>query len=133
MAHLLLYCAAPLENRRRVDVEKDHVATTRAEGVRRPVEEDFPGAERIALVMDSLNTHTGASLYTAFEPARARRVLKKLGFVRTPKHGSWPNMAEIDFGATGRQCLDRRLPDAGTMREASTFKANSLSGTWVVP
>ena len=119
VAHLLLYYA-PLENWRRVDVKEDHVATTWAEGVRQLVEEDFPDAERITLVMDNLNTHTGASLYKAFEPAKARRLLKKLEFVHTPKHGSWLNMAEIEFSAMDRQCLDRRLPDTDTVRKETT-------------
>ena len=92
VAHLLLYYA-PLENWRRVDVQPDHVATTWAEGVRRLVEEDFPEAERITLVMDHLNTHAGASLYKAFPAPKARRLLEKLQFVYTPKHGSWLNMA----------------------------------------
>ena len=87
VAHLLLYYA-PLENWRRVDVEEDHVATTWAGGVRQLVEEDFPEAERITLVMDNLNTHTGASLYKAFPAPEARRLLKKLEFVYTPRHGS---------------------------------------------
>ena len=62
VAHLLVYYA-PLENGLRVDVKADHVAITWAEGVRRLVEEDFPGARRVTLVMDNLNTHAGASLY----------------------------------------------------------------------
>lgn len=127
VAHLLLYYA-PLENWRRVDVEEDHVATTWAEGVRQLVEEDFPDAERITLVMDNLNTHAGASLYKAFEPAKAHRLLNKLEFVRTPRHGSWLNMAESEFGAMDRQCLDRRLPDIDTVRgetQAWTKRRNS--------
>ena len=87
-----------------------------AEGVRRLAEEDFPDAERIALVMDNLNTHTSASLYKAFEPAKTRRLLNKLEFVRAPKHGSWLNMAEIESGAMNRQRLDRRLPGIDTVR-----------------
>lgn len=110
VAHLLLYYA-PLENWRRVDVEQDHVATTWAEGVRRLVEEDFSDAERVTLVMDNLNTHAGASLYKAFPPEQARRLLDKLEFVYTPKHGSWLNLAECEFSALSRQCLDRRIPD----------------------
>ena len=130
VAHLLLYYA-PLENWRRVDVEEDHVATTWAGGVRQLVEEDFPEAERITLVMDNLNTHTGASLYKAFPAPEARRLLKKLEFVYTPKHGSWLNMAEIEFGSMGRQCLDRRVPDTGTVREevAAWTKRRNTSGT----
>ena len=116
VAHLLLYYA-PLENWRRVDVKGDHVATTWAEGVRRLVEEDFPCADRITLVMDNLNTHAGASLYKAFPAPKARRLLKRLEFVYTPKHGSWLNMAECEFSALARQCLNRRVPDAGAVRE----------------
>ena len=100
-----------------MDVKSDHVATTWAEGVRRLVEEDFPDAGHITLVMDNLNTHAGASLYKAFEPAKARRLLKRLEFVHTPKHGSWLNMAEIEFSAMGRQCLSRRLSDTDAVRE----------------
>jgi len=127
VAHLLLYYA-PLENWRRVDVKGDHVATTWAEGVRRLVEEDFPDAERITLVMDNLNTHAGASLYKAFEPARARRLLNKIEFVNTPRHGSWLNMAEVEFSAMARQCLGRRLPDTDAVRreaEAWTRRRNA--------
>ena len=130
VAHVLLYYA-PLENWRRVDVKEDHMATTWAEGVRRLVEEDFPQAERITLVMDNLNTHAGASLYKAFAAPRARRLLEKLELVYTPKHGSWLNMAEIEFSAMGRQCLNRRLPDTDTVREQATAwaKRRNACGT----
>ena len=114
VAHLLLYYA-PLENWRRVDVKEDHVATTWAEGVRQLVEEDFPETERITLVMDNLNTHAGASLYKAFPAPKARRLLNKLQFAYTPKHGSWLNMAKSEFGVLARQCLNRRLPDTGAV------------------
>ena len=118
-AHDPLYYA-PLENWRRVDVEPDHVAATWAEGVRRLVEEDFPEAERITLVMDNLNTHAGASLYKAFPAPKARRLLEKLEFVYTPKHGSWLNMAECEFSVLARQCLNRRLADRDTVKEEVT-------------
>ena len=116
VAHLLLYYA-PLENWRRVDVRSDHTALTWAEGVRRLVDEDFPDAERITLVMDNLNTHAGASLYKAFPAPQARRLFEKLQFVYTPKHGSWLNMAECEFSVLARQCLNRRLSDTDTVRE----------------
>ena len=114
VAHLLAYYA-PFENWRRVDVADNHAAEQWAEGVRRLVQEDYPEAQRITLVMDNLNTHTGASLYKAFPPALARSLLDKLEFVYTPKHGSWLNMAECEFSVLGRQCLDRRLPDIETV------------------
>ena len=64
-----------------------------------------------------LNTHTGASLYEAFEPAEARRLLDRLEFHHTPKHASWLNMAEIEIGIVGRQCLGGRIDDAARMAE----------------
>ena len=127
VAHLLLY-HAPLENWRRVEVKPDHVAVTWAEGIRRLVEEDFPKAERITVVMDNLSTHAGASLYKAFPPARAHRLLEKLEFVYTPKHGSWLNMAEIEFSALTRQCLNRRLPDTDTVHRETTAWVKRRNG-----
>ena len=114
VAHLLLFYA-PFENWRRVDVADNHAAGQWAAGIRRLVEEDYPEAQRITVVMDNLNTHTGASLYKAFAPAIARSLLEKLEFVYTPKHGSWLNMAECEFSVLARQCLDRRLADIETV------------------
>ena len=79
---------APFDDRRWTDVAPDQPAPTWAVGVRRLVEEDYPQAQRITLVMDNLSTHTGESLYRTFAPARARALLDKLEFVYTPKHGS---------------------------------------------
>ncbi len=75
----------------------------------------FPEARVIRVVLDHLNTHTPASLYEAFEPAEARRIVRKLEFHHTPKHGSWLNMAEIELSVLSDQCLDRRLPDQQTV------------------
>lgn len=75
----------------------------------------FPDADRIRVTLDNLNTHTPAALYEAFEPAEARRIIRKLEFHHTPKHGSWLNMAEIEFSVLAGQCLDRRLPDTATV------------------
>ena len=114
VAHLLLFYA-PFENWRRVDVADNHAAIQWAEGIRRLVEDDYPDAHRITVVMDNLSTHRGASLYKAFPPELARSLLDKLEFVYTPKHGSWLNMAECEFSVLGRQCLDRRLPDLASV------------------
>lgn len=76
----------------------------------------YPDAERITVVLDNLNTHNGASLYETFEPAEARRILERLEFHYTPKHGSWLNMAEIELSVFARQCLNRRIPDQDTLR-----------------
>jgi hypothetical protein len=67
--------------------------------------------------MDNLNTHTGASLYKAFAPEEARRILDKLEIHYTPKQGSWLNMAEIELSILFRQCLDRRIPDQETLKK----------------
>jgi hypothetical protein len=80
----------------------------------------YPQAERITVVMDNLNTHTGASLYKAFPPEEARRILEKLAIHYTPKHGSWLNMAEIELSILSRQCLDRRIPDQQTLKKEVT-------------
>lgn len=76
----------------------------------------YPEAEVIRVVMDNLNTHRAASLYEAFAPEEARRIIKKLEFHYTPKHGSWLNMAEIELSVLQRQCLARRIPDEATLK-----------------
>jgi DDE superfamily endonuclease len=84
----------------------------------------YPEAERITQVLDQLNTHVGASLYTVFEPAEARRLLDKLELQRTPKHGSWLNMAEIELSVFSRQCLNRRIADDTTFQRLATIWSN---------
>lgn len=74
------------------------------------VDVHFPEAEVIRVVLDNLNTHNPSSLYEAFEPQEARRLLRKLEFHYTPRHGSWLNMAEIEISVLSRQCLQQRLP-----------------------
>ena len=80
------------------------------------VDELFPEVDCIVVVLDNLNTHTPAALYEAFEPAEAKRILDRLEFHYTPKHGSWLNMVEIEIGVLSEQCLDRRIPDADTLQ-----------------
>jgi hypothetical protein len=75
------------------------------------IDVEYPCAERITLVMDNLNTQTGATLYKAFAPKEARRILDKLEIHYTPNHGSWLNMTEIELSILSRQRLDRRIPD----------------------
>jgi hypothetical protein len=79
------------------------------------VDVHFPDAELIRVIMDQLNTHTYVALYETFEPEEARRIARKLEFHYTPKHGSWLNMAEIEFSVVERQCLDRYLADIPTV------------------
>ena len=75
------------------------------------VDEQFPEAEVLRLVLDNLNTHSPASLYEGFEAAAARRITRKLEFHYTPKHGSWLNMAEVEIAVLSSQCLGRRIGD----------------------
>jgi hypothetical protein len=82
------------------------------------VDEGYPEATVIRVVLDNLKTHKIASLYEAFEPAEARRIARKLAWHYTPKHGSWLNMAEIALSVLQRQCLDRRIPDEATLKRA---------------
>lgn len=69
----------------------------------------FPDAEVIRVILDNLNTHQPEALYDLLPPAEARRILRKLEFHWTPKHGSWLNVAEIELSALTRQCLSRRI------------------------
>jgi hypothetical protein len=87
-------------------------------------DEGYPQAKLIRVVLDNLNTHRPASLYEGFAPAEARRILKRLEFHHTPKHGSWLNMAEIEISVFGRQCWDRRIGDQATLvRETQALEA----------
>lgn len=101
----------PLAGRRFVDITSSRTAVDWAEQIRELVDVRYPDAPKIMLVMDNLNTHCGASLYKVFEPQEARRILDRLEFCYTPKHGSWLNMAEIELSILGRQCLNRRIMD----------------------
>jgi len=104
----------PLSGKRRVKVTERRTKKDWAECVREMVDEMYPEAERIVLVMDNLNTHTPASLYDTFPPNEAKRIADKLEIHYTPKHGSGLDMAEIELGILGRQCLARRID---SMRE----------------
>jgi hypothetical protein len=101
----------PLGGRRHVIVTERRTAVDYAQAIRDLVDVRYPEAETIVLVQDNLNTHKPASLYEAFPPEEARRLIEKLEVHYTPKHGSWLNMAETELGILARQCLDRRLPD----------------------
>jgi len=107
----------PLAGQRDVIVTERRTAVDWAYQVRNLVDKRYPEAEKIIMVMDNLNTHTGTSLYKAFEPQEARRILDKIEIHYTPKHGSWLNMAEIEFSILSRQCLERRIPDRETLKK----------------
>ena len=79
------------------------------------VEERYPDAEVVRVVLDNLNTHRIAALYEAFEPAEARRIARRLELHYTPQHGSWLNLAELELSVFDRQCWDRRIGDRDTL------------------
>ena len=99
----------PLGGWRRTAVTEHRTRVDWAWQVQHLLEEDYPQAKKVVLVMDNLNTHSTASLYEAFEPALARRLAQRLEIHYTPKHGSWLNIAEIELSVLSGQCLDRRI------------------------
>ena len=105
-----------LAGRHHVSVREHRTAIDWAEEIRYLVDEMYPTAQKIILVMDNLNTHKPASLYKAFPPEEARRIIKKLEIHYTPKHGSWLNIAEIELNVMTRQCLSRRIASIDALR-----------------
>ncbi|MFL5587153.1 MAG: IS630 family transposase [Ktedonobacteraceae bacterium] len=105
----LFVACEPLVGKRYLQVTEQRTKVDFARFIRDLVDVYYPAAEKIVLVMDNLNTHTPAALYEVFEPAEARRLIEKLELHSTPKHGSWLNMAEIEFSVLTRQCLHRRI------------------------
>ena len=99
----------PLGGKHHVSVREHRTAVDWAEEIKYLVDEMYPDAEKIILVMDNLNTHKPSSLYKKFKPEEARRIIKKLEIHYTPKHGSWLDIAEIELNVMTRQCLNRRI------------------------
>ena len=102
---------APLEGWRHVKVTDRRTSIDYAHMLKEIADKHFPKAKKIVLVQDNLNTHKTASLYEAFAPAEARRLVERFEWHYTPKHGSWLDMAESELGVLAKQCLDRRIPD----------------------
>lgn len=114
----------PKAGRRQVNVTDRRTKLDFAAQMKALTDEYYPEAEKIRVVMDQLNTHGPASLYEAYAPAEARRILRRLEFHHTPKHASWLNQAEIEFSVLSGQCLDRRIPDKETLEgEIDTWEA----------
>ena len=113
---------APLEGWREVKITDRRTAVDYAQVLKELADVHFPEADKIVLVQDNLNTHVKASLYEAFPPAEARRLVERFEWHYTPKHGSWLNMAESELAVLARQCLDRRIPDRTTLeREVAAW------------
>jgi hypothetical protein len=113
---------APLEGWRHVKVTESRTAIDYAQVLRDLSDTHFAEAHRIVLMQDNLNTHAPASLYEAFEPAEARRLVERFEWHYTPKHGSWLNLAESELAVLAGQCLDRRIEDAAMLsREVAAW------------
>jgi hypothetical protein len=117
-ANLFLW-VAPFEGRRHITVTERRCAGDVAYALRELVDA-FPDAEKVVLLTDNLNVHAPASLYKTFPRAEARRILAKVEWHFTPKHGSWLNLAEVELAALHGQCLDRRIPDLATLQQEVT-------------
>ncbi len=114
----------PLGGRHHISVRKQRTAVDWAEEIRYLADIMYPDVERIIVVMDNLNTHKPSSLYKAFSPAEARRILKRLEIHYTPKHGSWLNIAEIELNVMTRQCLSRRIENMELLqKELSSWES----------
>ena len=129
-ANLFMF-VAPLEGWRHVKTTEHKGNVDFAECMRDLVDIHFPEAETIVVVMDNLVTHRPGALYKAFPPQEARRILRRLEFHFTPKHGSWLDMAEIEIGILCGQCLDRRIGDVEELKaQVSAWEADrNAAGT----
>jgi len=99
----------PLAGKRKVQVTQTRKKDDFAYFIKELVEKDYAKAETISLVLDNLNTHFACSFYKTFSKREAKKILDRITFYYTPKHGSWLNMAEIEINVMDKECLDRRI------------------------
>lgn len=105
-----------LAGRREVHIEDNHSGLTYAKIVAYIVEEMYKDAIRVTIVEDNLSAHKLACLYELYEPQRARNIIRKLEIVRTPKHGSWLNIAESELSVLIRQGVKKRTPSKEALK-----------------
>ena len=106
----------PLGNKRHVEITERRTRKDWARFIKQMLDERYPDAVQVRLVMDNLNTHNTASLYETFDPEEALRLANRLDIHHTPKHGSWLNIAEIELSVLKGQCLNRRIAQMTTMQ-----------------
>jgi hypothetical protein len=106
-ASIFVFCE-PLSGWREVSVRERRTKVDWAQEVERLLRTRYARADEVTLVCDNLNTHTKGAFYEAFDPERARRLVRRLDFCHTPKHGSWLNIAENELSAMTRQCIRGR-------------------------
>jgi hypothetical protein len=117
--NIFLSCE-PLKGWRNVEVTDSRTKVDWAHYIKKLVNGKSANVEKIVLVSDNLNTHNASSFDEAFPAQEARRIVKKLEFHSTPKHGSWLNIAESELSHLSRQCLDRRISDKKILIEEIT-------------
>jgi len=122
--NLFMMCE-PLRGWRHVKVTERRTRQDWALCIKELCDVHYPEAQKIVLVEDNLNTHNGTSLYETFPPQEARRLLDRLEFHSTPKHGSWLDMAETELSILNRQCLDRRIDNPTEVaRQVAAWEAD---------
>lgn len=120
----------PLAGWREVSVRTTKTKVDWATEMARLLEGRYADCPKVILVCDNLNTHTKGAFYEAFEPARARELVRRIEFHQTPKHGSWLNIAENELSSLTRQCVEgRRFPDEQTLREETTAWSTEVNST----
>jgi len=112
--NIFIFCE-PLTGKRFTSVTEKRTKIDWAHQVKEILDVHYPDAKKVVLVMDNLDTHSGASFYEAYSPGEARRLLERLEIHYTPKHGSWLNIAEIELRVLFGQCINRRIPDRQTL------------------
>ena len=124
----LFMVTEPHKGWRHVEVTERRTKLDWAHVIKDLVDVRYPDPDRIVLVMDNLNTHRPASLYEAFPPAEARRLIEKLEIHYTPKHGSWLNIAENELSSLTRQCVTgRRFGDVDVLRQETSAWSSDIN------
>jgi hypothetical protein len=119
----------PLAGRREVEMTDRRTKKDYAQCLRKLSDQVYPDAEIIVLVQDNLNTHSPASLYDAYVPTEAKRLMERFEWHYTPKHGSWLDMAEIELGILSRQCLSQRIDNMDNLRQETKAWEKSRNQT----
>jgi len=120
VASIFMFCE-PLAGWRQVTVRERRTKIDWAKEVEELLRTRYALADKVILVCDNLNTHTKGAFYDAFEPEKARALLRRLEFCHTPKHGSWLNIAENELSSMTRQCIkDRRFATSEAIRKETS-------------
>jgi len=128
-ASIFIFCE-PLSGWRQVTVRERRTKIDWAREVEELLRTRYASAEKVILVCDNLNTHTKGAFYEAFEPEKARQIIRRLEFRHTPKHGSWLNIAENELSSMTRQCVSgRRFGNAGTLRAETKAWSTDVNST----